>query len=293
MSFLLKHISLWRGGRAAAVILICLLLTVPCRSQEKSGDKGGCITRFENGSINWSTGEITAFGKASPDDNTGISSDSVPGAARAAANRQIIQILKNIQITQGLTVRDYASRNDIILAGIEKTARDAMVSRQLYTSNLAVEIKVTTSMLGGFLQLILPEDIRQIPGISPEIIPEKNPSDSKNRYTGLIIDARELEIEPVLNPVIVSEQGHDIYSSKFISREFAVKNGVCRYVCSLEDAMNDRRMGNSPLVFKALRAGGKQNSAIVISMSDYLQLEKTTERHTFLKECRVIIVKDQ
>jgi len=262
-----------------------------CHAQNEIPLSGHCISQYENGHINWTTGEIVATGKASPKGNKEFSNESVPGSARTDANRHIISILKQIKINDTLTIEKYASKNDIILAGIEKTARDAEVIRQFYTSDLAVEIMVKTSILGGFLQLVLPDNIRQIPVISPELRREPIEEDGFI-LTGMIIDARGLDIEPVLNPVIISEQGHAVYSGEFISREFAVKNGICKYTCNLNDAMIDRRIGKSPLVFKALRKEGEKNPAIVISTSNYLLLEKTTERHTFLKECRVIIVKD-
>lgn len=251
-----------------------------------------CVTQFENGTINWSTGKISAIGKASPEDNRETSHESVPGSARADANRQIIDLLKQIKINNILTVGEYASKNDVILAGMEKTARDATILKQYYTSALSVEIMIETSIFGGFLQLILPEEIRQIPKISPDI-PQKNiKMTGENFYTGLIIDARGLGTEPVLNPLIVSEQGHNIYSSVFISREFAVQKGVCKYLCSMDQALKDKRIGSHPMVFKGLRKEGKPTTAIVISTSDYHLLEKATERHTFLKECRIIIVQD-
>jgi len=251
------------------------------------------ISQFKNGTVNWTTGTISAIGKASPKDNTETSQESVQGLARADANRQIIEILKQIKINPSLSVEAYASKNDIILAGIEKTARDAVVSKQYYTSALAVEIIIETSMFGGFLQLVLPDEIRQIPKINPEILQKKDVDIIKEPlFSGLIVDATGLGVEPVLNPVIVSEQGHDIYSSAFISRDFAVQNGVCKYLSSMEQALKDKRIGNHPLIFKGLRMEGKPNTVIVISMSDYRLLEKTTERHRFLQECRAIIVID-
>jgi hypothetical protein len=251
-----------------------------------------CITQFKNGAINWTTGNISAIGKASPKDNNETSQETVPGLARADANRQIIDILKQIKINPSLSVGDYASKNDIILAGIEKTARDAFISKQYYTSALACEIMIETSMFGGFLQLVLPEEIRQIPKINPEISQKNNNTIKDPLYSGLIVDATGLGVEPVLNPVIVSEQGQDIYSSVFISRDFAVQNGACKYICSMDQALKDKRIGSNPLIFKGLRKEGKPNTVIVISMSDYGLLEKTTERHGFLKECRIIIVKN-
>jgi hypothetical protein len=273
------------------VIVMLFFYSVCLANQDQSKDYH-CVTQFENGTINWSTGNISAIGKASPEDNTKISHESVLGAARADANRGIIEILKRIKINNTLSVDDYASKNDIILAGMEKTARDAIISKLYYTSALSVEIMVETSMFGGFLQLVLPEEIRQVTRISTEIRGENNKIIGENLYTGLIIDARELDVEPVLNPLIVSEQGHDIYSSVFISREFAVQKGVCKYLCSMDQALKDIRVGKHPLVFKGLRIEAKPDTAIVIRMSDYLLLEKATERHTFLRECRIIIVKD-
>lgn len=252
-----------------------------------------CISQFENGAVNWTTGNISAIGKASPTGKKDSAQESVPGSARADANRQIIEILKKIKINPALTVGEYASKNDVILAGMEKTAWDARISKQYYTSALAVEIIIETSMFGGFLQLVLPDEIRQIPKISPEKNQDISDPRQDRRYTGLIIDATGLGIDPVLSPVIVSEQGHPVYSSVFISREFAVQNGVCKYLRLLDHALQDQRVGSHPLVLKGLRKGEKPETAIVISMSDYRILEKATERHTFLKECRVIIVTDQ
>jgi len=253
-----------------------------------------CVTKYENGSVNWTTGEIQAFGFAVPEDNTEKSHEAVPGAARADANRSLIDLLKKMEINSTLTVGEYAKGNDVILAGIEKIARDAMITKQYYTSALSVEISIKTSIFGGFLQLVLPEKIRQIPQMLIEVSKtETAPHQFKKRaYTGLIIDARNLGIKPVLNPVIISEQGDELFSANFISREFAVQKGVCRYFSSLKDARRDERTGSNPFLFKALRKEGRQG-AIIISTADQNRFEKAEERHLFLKECRVTIVIDR
>jgi hypothetical protein len=275
------------------LFFICLVW-IPNGAAQDPFASDDCVTLFENGEINWSSGKVTALGKASPKGNKEGANESVPGSARADASRNIIDILKQIKITNTMTVDQYASQNDIILAGIEKTARDAVITRQYYTSALDVEIEIETHIGGGFLQLVLPDDIRQISKIKPE----KPVTDTSNGmgnipYTGLIIDARELEFEPTLYPTIVSEQGNEIYSSLFISREFAVQHGVCAYVCNMDKAIQNKRIGSHPLVFKGLRKSSNENASIVISMADTKQIEKTAERHLFLKECRVIIVVGQ
>lgn len=277
---------------AAALVLLGLAQTAGAVEEIRAYH---CITAFENGSINWSTGKIIAVGKAIPGDPKLVSHDAVPGAARADANRAIIDIMKNIRLSHDRKVREYAANNDVVMAGIEKTARDAVILKQYYTSALAVEMTIETSIYGGFLQLVLPDEIKQIPIIKPGA--GASPADTadirEQPYSGLIVDARGLDIDPVLNPMIISEQGEKVYSAQFISREFAVQKGVCKYICSMKQALADTRIGRRPLVVKALRKEGEDTSNIVINMAQYRRLEKIHERHTFLKQCRVIIVKDQ
>lgn len=260
-----------------------------------------CIRQFENGAINWSTGQVMVTGNAAPEPGSDGVTVPVPGSARADATRNIIHILKQIRITPDLSVGEYAATHDIILAGIEKTAQDAKITNQLYTSAMDVEVRVETGIFGGFLQLVLPEDIRQIPKIADQKAKAEpkggpaHPRSAVNRipYTGLVIDARGLDLSPILYPTIVSEEGKEIYSSLFISREFAVQYGVAAYLCGMDTALAHPRVGAHPLVFKALRKADNTTGAIVVSLSDAKALEKVTERHGFLKECRVVIVADQ
>ncbi len=269
------------------IAALCLPGNLFCMTSSETRD---CITPLAHGTINWSNGTVTAVGTAPPRVTKDSKHEPDPGSARADANRRLIEMLKQIRIHNDLKVGMYAAQNDAIMAGIEKTARDAAIIRQYYTSALDVELAIQTRIFGGFLQLVLPEEIRQIPKINPEIRPSDQIEPGKIPYTGLILDIRELDFEPVLYPVIVSEQGDFIYASLFISREFAVQHGVCKYLCSMDNALEDPRVGSHPLVLKGLRAAGKGNTAIVISTADAKQVEKATERHLFLKQCRVIFV---
>lgn len=256
-----------------------------------------CLQSLENGDIDWTVSLVTATGHADPEINAEGKAVPMPGSARASAVRNLIAILKQMKISGDLTVGEYASTQDAILAGIEKIAQDARIVRQRYTSGLDVEIQIQTPLCGGFLQLVLPDHIRQIPKISELRQGPAGPLQDTTMdvagtkpYTGLIVDARTLNLEPVLYPTIVSEQGKEIYSSVFVSREFAVQYGVVTYLCDMDQALNSDRAGSNPLVFRALRKTGDKTAAIVMSMADAKKLDRATERHIFLKECRVIVV---
>ncbi len=252
-----------------------------------------CITTHEQGRINWTTGQITVSGKATPSGNTTKEIESLPGSARADANRNLIQLLKQINIYHGLNVGQYAAANDKILGGIETTAREAITTLQTYTSAMDLQVMVSMNFHGAFLQLVLPEEICQISGVNLETsqkTPAKNPSDSSTAHTGLIIDAGAVVFQPVLYPVVIDENEKQIYSSQFISREFAVQFGVCSYASDMASAMKQKHVGAAPVVVKALRASKKNAAFLVISTADAKRLEKITERHRFFRECRVVII---
>ncbi len=251
-----------------------------------------CITSYEQGRINWTTGQITVSGNAVPSGNSAKEIEFLPGSARADANRNLIQLLKQINIRHGLSVGQYAAANDKILGGIEKTAREAITTLQTYTSAMDLRVMVSMNFHGAFLQLVLPEDICQISGVNLEAnqSPMKKKPDYSTVHTGLIIDAGSVMSQPVLYPVVIDENGREIYSSRFISREFAVQSGVCSYANDMDSAMKQKHIGAAPVVVKALRASGKNAAFLVISAADAKRLEKITERHRFFRECRVVII---
>lgn len=280
-----------------AAFFFLITVASPLYAQNKNGpDKprasdNQCITMFQNGFINWSDGYISATGRAGPDENGGtISPESIPGAAKADAIRNLVTILKTIKISKK-TVKEKLGPNHEVMAGIEKTASDASVARQYYTSDTAMVIKLKAPIRGGFLQLVLPDEIREIPRVK-QIDKETESGKIKKEveHTGLVIDARALDFEPVLNPAVFSEKGDQIYGSLFISREYAVQFGVAKYLCTIEAAMEDQRTGPNPITLKGLRKGHENENAIIIKNADAQKVEKAAERHTFLKKCAVIIV---
>ncbi len=260
-------------------------------SQEilKYTNDGMCISQMKNGKINWTEGKITAIGKAAPPNKEKKeSSNFILNSAKIDAKRNLIHIFKNMSLKTGLSVQDYASHSDLIMAGIERVVMDANIKEQRYTSDRAIEVSIEMSLFGVLLQFILPEDIKQIPNI--KIIKPDEHNTKKEQYTGLIIDAGGLDFEPVIYPVIVSEDGQLVYSSIFISREYAVQKGVCQYVCDLNTALTAKRIGNNPILIKGLRKSSSNNASIVISRSDSNKIEQLTERHFFMKQCKVIIL---
>ena len=82
-------------------------------------------------------------------------------------------------------------------------------------------------------------------------------------------------------PILVDETGREVYSPAFVSREFAVQNGVCEYVPAGCDLNQLPRVEPNPLLIKGLRATGQNKCNIVISNSDAFKLRDTSTNLIF------------
>lgn len=274
-------------------ILFCLSVMSPAGvwgDEEIIPSRDHCITRFPNGDVNWSTGKVYVRGKAAPGDQEETKDpDFISSVARSDARRHLIDTLKRIQITGSRRVGDLAAADDHFLAGIETLAKNVRMIAQSYTSNYSMEVVLEATLYGGFLQLVLPEAIRHIPTLKI-IDPIKPYGYNARAYTGLIIDATGTGFQPVLYPVVISELGTPVYSALFISREFAVQRGVCRYTYNADALETAKWVGPHPIKIKGLRKGGTGNGSIVVSRADADAMEDLTERHAFMRECRVVIL---
>lgn len=93
-------------------------------------------------------------------------------------------------------------------------------------------------------------------------------------------------------PKILTPDGEEVYGTKFVSREYAIKEGVVGYAKGLEAAIKDRRVADNPLIVKAIGVTGKAKIDVVISRQDATRLHALAENLSFLEKCRVMIVVD-
>jgi hypothetical protein len=189
--------------------------------------------------------------------------------------------------------------------------KGAQVIKKEYLSDGTVEVTIAMSLRGGFAQLILPEDIKQVPEIKtispstpappeaekvgeiPVATPQPTiPTPAPAVYTGLVVDARSLGARPAMSPKILDESGQEVYGSAYVSREFAVQQGMAGYAKDLTSSQTNPRVTNEPLTVKGLRTEGPGLSDLVISNADAGKIRSASENLSFLKKCRVMIVLD-
>ncbi len=262
------------------------------------------VEQTATGKINWTKGVVQAKGIGAPPEKYYGKPQARPMALRAAkldAMRNLLEATKGVRINSTTLVKNFAITSDIIMSQVEGMVKGAQIVHQEYMSDGTVEVIMQISLMGGFAQLILPREIKQVESIKPvppvhkEPIVEPSapaPKPVSEVFTGMVIDARGINARPAMAPKILNENGEEVYGSAYVSREFAVQQGMSGYAKDLTAAQSNPRVTNSPLTVKGLRTEGHGRSDIVISNTDASRLRSTSEHLSFLKKCRVMIVVD-
>jgi hypothetical protein len=256
------------------------------------------VEQLPTGRINWTTGVLEAKGScpSSPAAVQDAAPQSPAFQAYREATENALNALKRIRMD---ATRDLA---DIMVDGkvaarVRQIVGTAEIAQEVRLPDGALEATVRIRLLGGFAQLMLPQDIKQLEPIRQMSTVTGSARQDLVRsadvgYTGLIVDARGIDAKPALVPLLVDESGKQVYGSAFVSREYAVQYGMCEYMRSLDNAGLPARVAPNPLTVKALHTLSGRKCDIVISNADAARLRGASATLDVLKQCRVIIVLD-
>lgn len=274
-----------------SIFMLVLMVLILVSAAGYCDQEQDFIEQVGNGSINWSQGIIQGKGIGAPPEKDYGKPQARPLALRAAkldALRNILEVVNGVRIDSTTVVRDFAIESDIIMTKVEGMVRGARQVKQEYLSDGTVEIIMAVDMRGGFAQLVLPQDIKQVEPITSMVPAQK----ASGVLTGLVVDAKGLKVRPAMAPKVLDENGQEVYGSAFVSREYAVQQGMSGYGKNLIEAQRNPRVTDNPLTVKGLRTEGPGRSDIVISNADAARLKNASEHLSFLKKCRVMIVVD-
>jgi len=287
--------------QVAMLVMLCWVISGVSMAAEQSD----LIEQFERGCINWSDGIFQSSGVGVPpvksEEKDSEERQKALNHARTHALKNMLEIILGARVNSLKSVGDIASKSDIVMAKVESLAKGAKAIKQEYLSDGTVEVTMQMSMYGGFAQFILPEEIKQIEPIktvsnknnaSAEASQDSGLKTEAEVFTGLIVDARGIQFAPAMAPVIMDEKSREVYGSAFVSREFAVQQGMSGYSRNIQAANQNKRVAGNPLTVKGLRTAENMPSTIIISNADASKIKRASEHLSFLKKCRVMMVVD-
>jgi hypothetical protein len=258
---------------------LALVLLVPSGSHAEDPD-----IRLAPG-IDWENLVVRATGAGPPDVNALGREQARSGAEKAAkadALKSLLDQVKGVPLTAGKTVGQ-AMASDEIRAKVESVVASYKITSKRYYSDLGLELDVA-------LPLPLLADLFAPPSPAPaegpdagtRAVPTKMQKGKEN--TGLIVDARGLQLTPALMPRFQDESGQQLYGVESLTPDARKASGAASYLRSVEQAKKDPRLGSRPLVLKAVKASG---SNLVLGADAKAKLEHLGR---YLREGRVIIV---
>ena len=294
--------TMWRWGLLIGVCSVFILSGAAwCQPA------ADVVEQVPQGVINWSRGLIQAVGTVTPQKPISEeSADRQPALveARHRAWQRLFDTVMQVRIQGDRRVRDLTGDNNIVVAKIQEMVKMARVLGQEYLSDGTVAVTVEMNLFGGFSQMVLPLEIKQVEslktvGKTGSAAPRgANGSQAAREkiepipFSGLVIDARGSGCLPAIYPTVTDETGEEIYGAAFVSREFAVQQGMSGYATGLAAALADPRVAPRPMTVKGLRTLENNPSAIVVSNADGARIRGTPEHLIFFKTCDVVIVLD-
>lgn len=243
------------------------------------------------GTVDWQQRVIKAKGIGIPSAVGGRAGQI--RVARADALRKILETVEGMTLTSETTVQDYMLENDRIETEIRGVCRNFReVGDPVYMSDGTIELEVEMVLGPEFQDALIGEMAFQSSTPFPVQYSDMDPTGQV--FTGLIVDCSDVDLRPALAPRILSESGEEIFGHAWVERDWALRNGMAGYVRTLEQATAEKeRIGDRPLLVKALRSAGSRASDVVIEDEAGKTLHALSENLRFLSECRVIFVLDK
>ncbi len=282
---------------------LLLLLGLPLAAPGVATDT--LIQQLDTGCIDWSAGTVRVSGFGAPaaiDDGQPPDPPSdILETARQLAQSNLLETVYAIRINAVSRVADRVAQSPAFRDGLVTLTRNAAITSREYLSDGTVIIELTMNLTGGFGQFVLPEEIRQVEPVTTmttvkpvadDVPATLATSTDGGHHTGLILDATGIGAKPSLVPVVVDESGEVVFGPAFVSREFAVSRGMSGFATTLAAARNDKRVGDRPMIIKAIRTHSTEATDLVVSSADAARLRSSVVNLNFLKACRVSIVMD-
>jgi hypothetical protein len=282
--------------RPAAFVIIALTVFA-CAAGNIPAQLPGSIRDVEqpvgaSGSVDWTTGVITAVGIGAPPAQTANAAQARAMAERAAqvvAYRNLLEAVKGVRVDAATTVENVLTTSDALSTEVSGIIQGATLMDKKYLSDGSVEVRVGMKLTGALADTLLPKTPLTPPtGLAGALTPVS----PGQLYTGLIVDARDLGVKPAMAPKILNEDGREVYGPAWTSREYAVREGMAAYLKDPLQARTDPRVTDKPLMVKALKVAGDSRVDLVITNADAAMLQGASENMSMLQKCRVIILAD-
>lgn len=268
---------------AAAMMLTMLAVTF-------AQDLEGVEPDFTKGVVRV-TGE--GVGKSAYKNNPGKYRLTASKAARMDAQAKLVEYI-SVQVETNASMTDYEIDSYQVRTSAQGVIRNAVeVGAPKYFDDGTCKVVMEMPLFGGKGSVA---EVAFLPFKDEPKVSFPQPSVSVTQinvgsnYTGLIIDCRGKNLNPVMSPVIKNSNGQAIYGHKNLDYDKIIVNGMASYADDINDQISRSRAGNNPLVIQAENLSDI-NANPVVSVADADKILAANQHDRFLENCAVVFVK--
>ena len=249
----------------------------------------------QEGVVDWTAGIVTASGIGFPPADVLNRTQALLLAKRAAqsvAYRNLLEAFTAIRVDSTTTVKNYVTTSDEIQVKVQGMVEDAKIVHEGQLEKGGYEVTLQMKLTGRVSETFAPKNAPPARRLVAETLPIPPPK-SGMAYTGLVIDARGMEVRPALVPRILTEDGQEAYSQSYVLAKYRQKEGIAAYVSDPVAAKTHPKVTANPLYVKALRPAGNSHTDLVISNAAAQTIHGVKDHFEFLEKGQVIVVVDR
>ena len=212
-------------------------------------------------------------------------------AARMDAQAKLVEYIE-VQVSTNATMTDYEVDEYVVSTSAKGVIRNAReVGSVKHFDDGHCEVVMEMSLFGGAGSVA---QVAYLPFKDEPKVAFPQPSMTVAQpsvgYTGLIIDCRGKNLNPVMSPVIKNSNGQAIYGHQNLDYDKIIVSGMASYANDVNDQVSRSRAGNNPLIVQAVNLSDI-NANPVVSVADADKILAANQHDRFLENCAVVFVK--
>lgn len=303
------------------VLIVCGGFALAPQQKEKvTVEVKATIERLtENARLNWTQGYIEAVGEAVYPENTPKNQARLMARRGAIldAQRNLLESLEGVHLTAETTMKNSVLVSDVVRTRVEGFIKGAVVIHERDKGDtyevtmrlplgeiaaLAQQVQREPEQFGlnkeqveAWSPPVIPAEKIRIPEKTPDVRPMRLKVEHEKPYTGLIVDCRGLGLRRSMSPKIRRADGSEVWGTVKVDPDFVIQYGIVAYLDGsqmryLQSPEIVKRIGDNPLVIRAIGVAGAAPTDPVISNEDAERLLEADRRYGFLKEFRVLFL---
>jgi len=238
---------------------------------EVVGPIGTVVENFGTGYIDWKRGDLQAYGY-------GAEPEGVRGPrarvwairiARVDAQRNLAEIVAGVRVTARTYVRNLAEVEDVIRTEVNAFLQGVQISPPQRLEDGTWRVKAFAPLHG-------PQGLSY--RLYPHLLRPSQPGGDTGGYTGLVVDARKVDLRAGLAPIIRDPERTEVWNAECAGLDYVLRAGAVEYTDSLEEALTRSRAGKRPLVVKAQGVTGETRTDPVVTAADGLKIAPLERR---------------